>query len=258
MVYDAPLHSRPPRSLSTRTERVALPFWNGLISAVGSVALSMIVTVALTVAVMVALTLIYARTPATQAGSPLNSFIMITFYVTTGALVAWRMRVMNLQPFRPFTRRDVRATLVALGVLIAAHLVAGIVLVLTNQTHHVQAGFEHFSVKAATPANTDIALALTAATLVVLAPIVEEMLFRGLFFGALARPLGTWIAALVSALVFGAVHNDWVLFPMLAALGLINAIAYAATGNLAVPIVLHAVNNGFATAILVAQSLHRS
>lgn len=258
MVYDAPPYPRPPRPLSTRTERVALPFWNGLISAIGSVALSMAFTVTLTVIVMIALTLIYARTPATQAGSPLNSFIMITFYAMTGALVTWRMRVMSLRPFRRFTRRDVRVTFVALGVLIAAHLVAGAVLVLTHQTHHVQAGFEHFSVKAATPASTSLALVLTAATLVLLAPIVEEMLFRGLFFGALARPLGTWIAALISALVFGAVHGDWVLFPMLAALGFINAIAYAATGNLAVPVVLHALNNGLATAILVTQSLHRS
>ena len=54
----------------------------------------------------------------------------------------------------------------------------------------------------------------------VLAPIVEEMIFRGLLFGALAPRLGIIASALITALIFGAVHGDLVLFPTLAALGL--------------------------------------
>lgn len=250
---DAPTRLRLPR-LSARVERVALPFWNGLFSAAASVLAGMMVTVAIAVLVMIALALIAGgRAPSTQAGSPLNTFILITFYVSAGSLAAWRMRVLRLQPFAPLRARDVRAIAIGFGALVLARFAAGIQIVLTHETKHVQHGFEHFSISGATPAQTDLALGLTAATLVLLAPVVEEMIFRGLFFGALARPLGIWAAALVSALVFGAVHGDWVLFPTLATLGFVNAVAYAATGNLTVPVVLHAINNAFATAFLIAQ-----
>ena len=38
--------------------------------------------------------------------------------------------------------------------------------------------------------------------------MTEEMLFRGLLFGALAPRIGVLAAALVSALLFGAAHGD--------------------------------------------------
>ena len=51
-------------------------------------------------------------------------------------------------------------------------------------------------------------------------------------------------------------HGDPVLFPTLAALGFVNALAYAATGNLWVRIILHALNNALGAALLIAASLH--
>jgi membrane protease YdiL (CAAX protease family) len=93
---------------------------------------------------------------------------------------------------------------------------------------------------------------------VVIAPIIEEIVFRGLLFGALAARLGIVGSALVTAVLFGAVHGDPILFPTLAALGFVAALAYAATGNLWVAIILHALNNALGAIFLIGTSLHKS
>lgn len=58
------------------------------------------------------------------------------------------------------------------------------------------------------------------AAVVLLAPLAEELLFRGLLFGGLTRALGVWPAAILSALVFGSAHLDWSLLLGLALAGL--------------------------------------
>lgn len=66
-------------------------------------------------------------------------------------------------------------------------------------------------------------LALLVVALVVLAPLGEELLFRGLMLRGLARRMRFWLAAAISSLVFGAAHLDaWVLWP--------RAIGIVATG----------------------------
>jgi membrane protease YdiL (CAAX protease family) len=242
------------RTLAAR-ERVAVPFWGGILSALAAVAMGMAIATIAGVLLIFAIVLVTGNAPSTAAGHPLNAMLGIVFYVATGA-VAWRrLRSADHPVFRAPTRSDVRATLIGIGALFVVHLATGIQLVLTNQTKHVQAGFEHFSVAAKTPSLTIASIVLTVLTLVVLAPVVEEMVFRGLIFGALAPRIGVLAAALLSALLFGLVHGDQVLFPTLAALGFINALLYANTGNLLVPITLHALNNAIAATALIAASL---
>lgn len=52
------------------------------------------------------------------------------------------------------------------------------------------------------------AITLTVIALVVLAPLGEELMFRGLLLRGLARRMGFWKAALVSSAVFGCAHLD--------------------------------------------------
>lgn len=46
-------------------------------------------------------------------------------------------------------------------------------------------------------------------TLVVIAPVAEEVLFRGYLFGKLRAVIPTWVAVLIVSLLFGAVHMAW-------------------------------------------------
>ena len=86
-------------------------------------------------------------------------------------------------------------------------------------------------------------LALTAAV-VVLAPLAEEALFRGLLFGGMAARWGFWPAALASAAIFGAAHLNLSLWLPLSAAGLLLAWVYSRTGSLWASTVAHATLNG--------------
>jgi len=53
------------------------------------------------------------------------------------------------------------------------------------------------------PTLTTLTIGLAVLSMVILGPIVEELIFRGLLFGALAPRLGVLASALITALIFG-------------------------------------------------------
>jgi membrane protease YdiL (CAAX protease family)/uncharacterized RDD family membrane protein YckC len=92
--------------------------------------------------------------------------------------------------------------------------------------------------------------------IIVAAPISEEIFFRGLMFTGLRRRLSLWPAAAITAILWAALHytgpESIGVVPQLAVLGLLLAWLYEYTGSLWPPILMHAVNNGLAFAILTA------
>lgn len=88
------------------------------------------------------------------------------------------------------------------------------------------------------------------ATVGVAAPLVEETLFRGVLYVPLRRGLGAAGAIVASSLVFGLVHFDFAVLPMLGIIGLACAILREATGSLKAPMVLHGVWNSGALVVL--------
>lgn len=96
---------------------------------------------------------------------------------------------------------------------------------------------------------TTVAAIATVILIVIAAPITEETLFRGLFFGALRSRAPFWAAAGASGLLFGAVHlasGDAAVAGLLTLFGVILAWLYEKTGSLGPPIILHMVNNSIA------------
>lgn len=77
----------------------------------------------------------------------------------------------------------------------------------------------------------------------VLAPINEELIFRGLIFRYCRQRFGRGFALGVSSVLFGAMHGNWAGFVPLAVLGAGLALAYEQTGDIRVPIVAHALFN---------------
>jgi membrane protease YdiL (CAAX protease family) len=95
---------------------------------------------------------------------------------------------------------------------------------------------------------------LIAVFAVGLAPAVEEMLFRGVFF-VFVRDLGRPRLALIgSALLFGMVHNNLAALLPLTVFGAALAWLYARTGNLLACIAAHATFN-LAPFVLLASGL---
>ncbi len=77
-----------------------------------------------------------------------------------------------------------------------------------------------------------------------LAPVFEELLFRGFLLPVLARGGRMTLALGVSALVFGAIHLQPAGLPVLGTLGLVMGLAMRQTGSLRAPILVHACWNG--------------
>lgn len=99
-------------------------------------------------------------------------------------------------------------------------------------------------------ADSGTAAAVAVAFLVcAVAPLVEELFFRGFIFGALRNGLGLWGGALVTGLLFGGAHvlGSPVAFLLpLAFLGFALCLLYDRTGSLYPCMALHCVNNSLA------------
>lgn len=95
---------------------------------------------------------------------------------------------------------------------------------------------------------------------VLLAPVAEEMLFRGLVFGWLFEK-NKWLAYTLSVFIFAAIHvvqyiglyspaHLAVALVQYLPAGIVFAWAYHRSGNLLAPILIHALNNGLAILVL--------
>jgi len=104
---------------------------------------------------------------------------------------------------------------------------------------------------------TDSAVALMAVPLVgvLVAPVGEEVLFRGFIQGALREACGARAALAATAALFAAIHFNLFAFPALLALGLVLGYLYDRTQSLVGPIVLHALYNAAVLALLGALRL---
>ena len=88
------------------------------------------------------------------------------------------------------------------------------------------------------------------------APVTEEIFFRGFMFAGLRRGLPFAAAAAVSAGLWGMFHftgpGTWGVVLQLAVFGVILCWLYERTGSIWPPIAVHAVNNALAFAILTS------
>ena len=92
---------------------------------------------------------------------------------------------------------------------------------------------------------------------VILAPIIEELLFRGLLLRALLRRMAPVTAVLVSAVIFALVHyigdpNTLPFLPALTGLGAVLAVVALRSGELSTSIFIHAGFNLTTTILFLA------
>jgi membrane protease YdiL (CAAX protease family) len=94
---------------------------------------------------------------------------------------------------------------------------------------------------------------------VIVVPVAEEILFRGVLLNGLSRHVSFWTAAVAQALVFALLHEEVARMPLLMLMGLMAAWAYRRTQGLAAPVALHAFNNALACYAIISatQTLDR-
>ena len=83
-----------------------------------------------------------------------------------------------------------------------------------------------------------------ALVVVIIAPICEEIVYRGLLWGAIERyPVARWVPFVVTTLLFAVAHFELTRTPLLFIVALPIALARLRTGRLAASVVAHQVNN---------------
>lgn len=94
-------------------------------------------------------------------------------------------------------------------------------------------------------------LAALVVTVAVVAPLGEEVVFRGLLHRALRIPLGRQ-AAMVSSALFAGIHLYLIHFLPVFVLGILLARLYERRGSLLAPVVAHGVVNGLVALVQLA------
>ena len=105
-----------------------------------------------------------------------------------------------------------------------------------------------------------LTLVLLALVAVVAAPLVEEVVFRGMLLRWGTRVAGFWVAALATSVLFGLLHvpggeggsaSRVLLAVLTGLLGLVGALVVRWTDRLAPSVALHATRNGIAVGLIV-------
>jgi len=87
-------------------------------------------------------------------------------------------------------------------------------------------------------------------TLVIIAPVAEEIIFRGYLYGKLKKFVPIWVAILATSIAFAAIHGAWNLAIDTFVLGIVLCLLREITGNIWSSILLHMIKNGIAFYIL--------
>lgn len=158
-------------------------------------------------------------------------------HVTTSAVSAWQF---GLRP----PRLSWRACAALIVALIVAFLIFNVIWAEAVNVSTKEKVLEQLGADEGTAL-----LLLSAALTCVMAPICEELLFRGFIYKALCSLRGPWLAAVLTGVVFGAVHAGSApavdLVP-LGVLGFALCLLYRRTGSLYPCIAAHSLNNSIA------------
>ena len=172
----------------------------------------------------------------------------LLLFVAVGVASDWRfsalagpLRLLGLRPFRP------SAIWLLLGTLVVYYIAAGLFASLVLKPDQEDIGGELGI------GNPSIVIAVAAVLMIVLlAPVAEELFFRGFVFAGLRTRWSLWPAAITSGLIFGLVHAPTGITTVvpLATLGLALCWLYDRTGSLWPCVIAHMINNGLALAVV--------
>jgi membrane protease YdiL (CAAX protease family) len=179
---------------------------------------------------------------------PPGVLIALTFlqdigFILAALFVARMARRPGARDFGLVRTRLWRAAGIVLAVYVAFYVFAGIWASLLNIDEESDLPDELGA------DGSTVALVAVIVLVCVMAPVAEEFLFRGLLFTSVRASAGMWPAAIVTGIVFGAIHVGSSPAGLLVPLGVLGVglcLIYAWTRSLYPCVALHAVNNAIA------------
>lgn len=185
----------------------------------------------------------------------LNTIIAILVYVSTLTLAILLPTAINKNEIT--TRQELglsslptwKDILMAPAGLVIYFILSSVLIMIASQ---IIPGFDVNQVQNTGFNNTHQSseLILAFITLVIVAPVAEETLFRGYLYSKLRKYAPVWVAVLVTSLFFGALHGAWNVGVDTFALSIVLCSLREATGSLWASILLHMMKNGIAFYVL--------
>jgi uncharacterized protein len=261
---DVPGHDTPRRPAAAApaagesppdTEHHVVP-WT-VLDAVGVLA----VTVAVSGVLVVAFGFISAAGVLPEALAPV--LLPLPLLVLAGTTLAWlRVRAGSVRPLGGPRRLRAREWLVGagwgVGGFVAVNLALGVALQLAAELVGIELPQPQEQVRDMAADPTLIPWLLLSA--VVVAPVAEELYFRGMLYQALRRRMRTAGAVGLSAILFAGAHilqevtglAGVVVFVLILPLGVLLGWLFERRGNLAAPIAVHVTFNLVTASIMMA------
>ena len=154
----------------------------------------------------------------------ISIFLVIFLYIILFKI--YERRKISEFAFRPAGRENI------MGFLLGGLLVGSIILIL------LISGSISFTVL------NPVTIIFKPLILFILLALMEEIIFRGIIYRITEQSLGTWIALIISAILFGIVHitNDHADFPGIlsaASGGIMLGVMYTIKGRLWLPLSIH-------------------
>lgn len=173
---------------------------------------------------------------------------IVVMLAGAGGVLGYLRFVRGFDPSELFGMRSLRpGKAIMVGVLATLPAITAVAIISALSEHYLRAVWPDDSPQEVVKSmlgTTSIAtrtLMIIAATVV--APLTEEILFRGFLYGVLKRFTDGAFATLISALLFSIVHMHVGSVLPLFVLALLLATAYELTGSLLVPMIMHGVFN---------------
>jgi len=198
------------------------------------------------------------RVLLTQAMGQLPVVIYLIWRVSFVPRGPWRVGVLSSRPGRDLGW-GVLGCIVAVPLVMGTIQVAVMIGLLFGQEPPV---IGHEMLRVMRDSDSLLASGLIACSAVLIAPVLEEAIFRGLFQSVMAEVLGAsmrWPIVLISAMVFSLIHvgaADWQALPGLFVLGVVLGWLYERSGSLWPGIVVHVGFNALNIAIMIIVTAH--
>jgi membrane protease YdiL (CAAX protease family) len=179
------------------------------------------------------------------AGAVLGVFLPVAFLTRTRRLSLSRDFFLDRPPWYVLAA----SALLAVTTLVPTSLLAELSLRLSPADPEVVARMQ--ALLPATPGQW----VLAGLAVVLLGPLAEEIIFRGILHRLAAGLWGPVAAAAVSSLVFAILHGEaWIIFGLIG-IGVVLAVVFEATGSVTACWITHAVHNAISLFLMVRQGV---
>ncbi|WP_077324411.1 CPBP family intramembrane glutamic endopeptidase [Virgibacillus siamensis] len=187
--------------------------------------------------------LLYFITPFSKQES-MVTWTIISFLVGLVIILFLMKPDMKTAYTRDASSAGMMAVWVITGVIMA-YLAQGLAGVIESNVFGIRPGSQN------TEAIMSIARAAPVFMIIpaLIAPIMEEIIFRKIIFGVLYKRTNFFLAALLSSFIFGIIHGEPEHILIYASMGFVFAFLYVQTKRIIVPILVHMLLNSISVIV---------